>query len=73
MRLTTIWTMPTMTLRERLARTADAFDLAIAARLPRRVRYWAFVLASLDALGNEVPHGKTFEEVHKLVPGTPRT
>lgn len=73
MRLTTIWTMPAMTLRERLSRTADALDLAIAARLPRRVRYWAFVLASLDALGGEVPHGKTFEEVHKAVPGTPRT
>lgn len=62
-----------MSLRERLRRTADATDLAIAARLPRRVRYWAFVLASLDAMGGEVPHGQTFEQVHQRVPGTPRT
>jgi hypothetical protein len=65
--------MPAMTFRERLARTADALDLAIAARLPKRIRYWAFVLASLDAMGNEVPHGQSFEDVHKRVPGTPRT
>ncbi len=73
MRLKTIWTMPAMTLRERGRRTADWADLAIAARLPKRVRYWAFVLASLAAMDGEVPHGKTFEEVHKRVPGTPRS
>jgi hypothetical protein len=72
-KLTTIWTLPAMTLRERLRRTADWADLKIAARLPKRVRYWAFVLASLDAMGNEVPHGMSFEDVHQRVPGTPRT
>lgn len=73
MKLRTIWTMPAMSLRERLRRTADAADLAIAARLPKRVRYWAFVLAALDATDNEVPHGMSFTTVHERIPVGPRS
>lgn len=72
MRLTTIWTMPAMTLRERLRRTADAMDMAIAWRLPKRVRYWAFVYAALDAAKPEQPNGLLFDDVHKRVRPGPR-
>ncbi len=72
MKLTTIWTMPAMSLRERMRRSADWADLTIAARLPKRVRYWAFVLAALDAAKPEMPSGMLFDDVHKRVRPTPR-
>lgn len=68
MRLNTIWTLPAMSLTERARRTRDLVAMTIASKLPVRVRYWAFVLASLDAMGNEVPSGQTFDDVHKRVP-----
>jgi len=40
MRFTTIWTIPAMTLRERLSRTRDWAAQEVAARLPKRIRYW---------------------------------
>lgn len=67
MKLTTIWTIPAMSVRERLHRTRDWAAMGIAYRLPTRVRYWAFVFASLDALDGEVPSGRTFDEVHQRV------
>jgi hypothetical protein len=72
-RLTTIWTMPAMSLRERLRRSADAIDMAIAWRLPKRVRYWAFVYAANDAAKPRVPTGMSFDEVHQRVRPTPRS
>jgi hypothetical protein len=41
MRLTTIWTLPSMTLAERLRRSVDAAAMELASRLPLRIRYWA--------------------------------
>jgi hypothetical protein len=43
MRLTTIWTLHGMTLRERLSRTGEAFVHGLAHRLPRRIAYWSFI------------------------------
>lgn len=43
MKLTTIWTLRGMTLRERLNRTAEATIRGIAHRLPRRLAYWSFI------------------------------
>lgn len=43
MRLTTIWTLRGMSLRERLNRTGEAFVRAVAHRLPRRLAYWSFI------------------------------
>lgn len=40
MRFKTIWTMPSMRLRERLIHTRDWAAQEIGARLPVRVRYW---------------------------------
>lgn len=77
MRLATIWTMPAMSLRERLRRTADAADMAIAARLPKRVRYWAVVLVggkvTTTALRDREVGGVLFMEVLEHAEGHPRT
>jgi hypothetical protein len=43
MRLTTIWTMPAMTLRERFRRTGEAALIAFAHRLPRALAYRSFI------------------------------
>lgn len=43
MKLTTIWTMPTLSLRERLSRTAEAAWRGAARRLPRRLAYWSLI------------------------------
>jgi len=44
MKLTTIWSIPAMSLRERLRRTWDEWFLrGLAHRLPRRLAYWSFI------------------------------
>ena len=43
MKLTTIWTLPSLPLRERFNRTAEAFWRGFAHRLPRRLAYWSFI------------------------------
>lgn len=40
MRLRLIWTMPAMTMTERFRRTRDWAALAVASKLPLRLRYW---------------------------------
>lgn len=40
MRFWTIWTIPAMTLGERLSRTRDCLAMAIGRRLPLRIRFW---------------------------------
>ena len=50
MKLTTIWPLRHMTLRERLRRTADLLDMTIAAHLPRRVAYWAYIQQGSKAM-----------------------
>jgi hypothetical protein len=43
MRLTTIWTIRAMTLRERLHRTGEWALREMAYRMPRRLAYWSFI------------------------------
>jgi hypothetical protein len=43
MKLTTIWSIPAMSLTERLRRTADWGAQAIASSLPQRIRYWVAI------------------------------
>ena len=43
MKLTTIWTLPAATLREKIHRTREWAAQAVALRLPRSVRYWVFI------------------------------
>lgn len=44
MKLSTIWSLRYMTLTERLIRTRDWGAMAVAARLPKRIRYWTTIL-----------------------------
>lgn len=43
MKLTTIWTLPGLPLRERLNRTGEALLRGLAHRLPRRLAYWSLI------------------------------
>lgn len=43
MKFTTIWTLPTLTLTERLRRTNELGWRTLAHRLPRRLAYWSFI------------------------------
>ncbi len=44
MRLSTIWSIPAMTLKERFRRTGEWLAMTTASKLPQRVRYWATLL-----------------------------
>lgn len=68
MKFTTIWTIPAMSLRERLRRTWDEWFLrGLAHRLPRRVAYWSFIDTGSRYLGGgseivtEVPYTEVLE------------
>ncbi|MGH3499830.1 MAG: hypothetical protein ACRDQA_02835 [Nocardioidaceae bacterium] len=53
MRLTTIWTIGGMTLRERLRRTYDEWLLpGLAHRLPRRLAYWSYIDTGVRHIGS---------------------
>lgn len=43
MKISTVWTIPAMSLRERLSRTGEAFVRSLSHRLPRRLAYWSFI------------------------------
>lgn len=63
MRLRTIWTLPAMTLRERLRRTGEWAAMKVAWALPRRVLYWAAVRAACIAEPNLNPSDVTVTEM----------
>lgn len=44
MRFRSIWTMPGMSLGERLRRTRDLAAIKIGRRLPLRIRYWVAMM-----------------------------
>lgn len=44
MKLSTIWTISAMSFPERLRRTRDWFAMEVAARLPKRIRFWATII-----------------------------
>lgn len=77
MRLRTIWTIPAMTFRERLRRTADWCDSTIAFHLPKRVKYWAVIYVGSHVTTQEnaelAPDGITLLEVLERAEGKPRT
>ena len=43
MRFWTSWTIPAMTVRERLRRTRDWAAMTVASKIPVRIKYWAAV------------------------------
>lgn len=54
MKLTTIWTITNMSLRERLSRTYEAFWRWLAHRLPRKLAYWSYIDTGVRHMGNDV-------------------
>ncbi|WP_407316664.1 hypothetical protein UQW22_09960 [Isoptericola halotolerans] len=73
MRLATIWTIPAMTFGERIRRTVDLTAQAAAARLPKRVRYWAFVQVGGAAItADAVVTEQSFMDVLARAEGGPR-
>lgn len=73
MKLTTIWTIPAMTLTERLRRTHDAAMRTIAAHLPKRIAYWNYIHQGIRAIeDNEVVPDVTFCTVLSRLDGGPR-
>jgi len=74
MKLTTIWTLPAMTLAERVHRTRDLANMKIAHRLPKRVKYWAYIQSGSSAmLPHEVVGEQTFMDLLKRLEGEPRS
>jgi hypothetical protein len=43
MKLSTIWTVPAMSLKERLHRTSEWALLTVAQHLPKRLQYWTLI------------------------------
>lgn len=77
MRFRTIWTVPAMSLRERLRRTADWCDSTVAYHLPKRVKYWAVVHVGAHVTTQVDPNlvvpDVRLMEVLELAEGKPRT
>lgn len=73
MRLTTIWTIPAMTIAERFRRTADLAAQTVAAKLPKRIRYWTFIQTGSAAMTEtEVVPEARFMDLLKRVDGGPK-
>lgn len=70
MRLSTIWSLPAMTTLERLRRTRDWFAMSLAAKLPRRVRYWVTMMeiAKATRTSSNIP-ATPLDEVLKNLDG----
>lgn len=64
MKLTTIWTMPAMRLRERFRRTGEFALQALAHRLPRKLAYWSFIdTGARHIASNEVVPDVTYTTI----------
>jgi hypothetical protein len=63
MKLTTIWTIPAMSLRERLDRTRQWAWREIAHRLPRSLAYWSLIDTGARHMRNDIVPEVTFVTV----------
>ena len=72
MKLTTIWTIPAMTLRERLNRTGEWGWRELAHRLPRRLAYWSFIDSGVRAMrpNDVVPEVRYMDLLERISKGT---
>lgn len=68
MRFTTIWTMPAMSLRERLSRTREELWRRAAHRLPRKLAYFSYIDSTAKYVKNDeiVPDVKAFDIMHRM-------
>lgn len=67
MRLTTIWTLPAMTFRERVRRTGEWAAIKVAWALPRRILYWAAVRAAVRVEPNTDPSSVTVAQMMAVI------
>jgi hypothetical protein len=73
MKFATIWTLPTLTLHERLSRTVDWAARTAAAKLPARVRYWTFIQVGSKAMpDNAIVPEVLFMDLLKNAEGGPK-
>ena len=73
MKLTTIWTLRGMKLRDRLEASGNTIALGVAARLPKRVKYWAFVLVGTKAMNDdEIVSDQRFVDLLERAEGAPQ-
>lgn len=63
MRLTAIWTVPAMSLTERLHRTRECALRFIARHLPRSLAYWSFIDTGALHMGNDIVPEVTYMTV----------
>lgn len=74
MKFTSIWTIRGMTFAERIRRTRDCINLWIAHRLPKRIKYWAYIQAGSSAMfSDEVVGEQSFVELLKRMEGRPHS
>lgn len=73
MRLKTIWTIPSMSMAERLRRTVDWSAMKTAKVLPSRVRYWVTLIEIAKATETS-PHipATPLEDILKNLQGGPK-
>ena len=73
MKLTTIWTLPAMSLGERIRRTADLAAQTAASKLPARIRYWTFIQVGSKAMpADAIVPDVLFMDLLKNAEGGPR-
>lgn len=73
MKLTTIWTMRGTKLGWKLSETGNSLALRVAARLPKRVKYWAFVLVGTKAMDdNEIVGDVRYVDLLERAEGAPK-
>lgn len=72
MKLTTIWTLRGMRLRERFNRTGEWALRGIAHRLPRRLAYWSFIDSGVRAIGDDVVPDARYVDLLQRLDGGPR-
>ena len=70
MRLRTIWTLPDMSLPERIDRTQEWAWRTVAHRLPRRLAYWSLIDSGVrvmrpDEIVPEVRYMEVLERMEK--------
>ena len=74
MKLRTIWTIPAMSVKERFRRTIEWAALTAAGMLPKKVRYWAFIIVGNQAMPEDEPVNEArFLDLLSRAKGGPRT
>lgn len=77
MKLKTIWSLRSMSMGERLARSVDWLYFEIASKLPKRIRYWT-AMQAIGKATNTGPYATSdvmttpLDEILKHLEGGPK-